>query len=156
MLTILGRIGRDVELRHTQNGDAVAGISLAYSYGRKGPDGNKPSQWVDATLWGKQAEALQPYLTKGKLIAVSLDDVHIEEYPKKDGTTGSKLAGRVVKIEFASSGDRPNGGGHAQAQGQAQGQYTQNHRAQAPRQQAAPQQMSQYDQQNNFDDDVPF
>jgi len=96
----LARIGRDAEIRFTPNGDAVANLSLAFSWGRKGDDGNRPTQWVDGSLWGKRAESITQYLTKGTLVMVTLDDVHIEEFQGKDGP-GHKLAGRVSAIEFA-------------------------------------------------------
>lgn len=102
----LARIGRDVELRHTAGGDVVASISLAFTYGRKGEDGKRPTQWVDATLWGKRAEALAPYLLKGGLVAVTLDEVHIETYQGANGQ-GHKLAAKVVDIELAGGGDKP-------------------------------------------------
>lgn len=101
----LARIGRDVELRRTTGGDAVASISLAFSYGRKGDDGKRPTQWVDAALWGKRAEALAPYLVKGGLVAVALEEVHIETYQGKNGE-GVKLVGRVLDIELAGGGER--------------------------------------------------
>ena len=96
----LFRIGNDPSIRFTPKGDAVLGLSLAYNYGRKGDDGKKPTQWVDGSLWGKQAEALAPYLSKGGLISCSLDDVHIEEYEGKNGP-GHKLVGRIAGFEFA-------------------------------------------------------
>lgn len=98
ILTGVVRIGRDVELRHTASGQAVAGISGVYEYGRKEGD-RRPSQWVDLTLWGKQAEGMAQYLTKGTVINVTADDVHIEEYQSAKGT-GTKLAGKVVTISF--------------------------------------------------------
>lgn len=102
MFTKLFRIGNDPQVRYTQKGDAVLGLSLAYQYGRKGDDGKKPTQWVEGSLWGKQAEALAPYLAKGWQVVCSLDDVHIEEYEGKSGP-GHKLVGRIVGIEFAGS-----------------------------------------------------
>ena len=106
----LARIGRDVEVRTTAQGEPVASLSLAFSYGRKGEDGRRPTQWVDAALWGKRAEALAPYLLKGGLIAVTLEDVHIETYHGKNGE-GVKLVGRVMDIELAGGkqdgGERP-------------------------------------------------
>lgn len=102
----LARIGRDVEVRFTAGGDAVASLSLAFSYGRKGEDGKRPTQWVDAALWGKRAEALAPYLVKGGLVAVTLEEVHIETYQGKDGP-GHKLTGKVLDIELAGGGDKP-------------------------------------------------
>lgn len=99
----LARLGRDAELRQT-NGDPVAGLSLAFSFGRKGQDGRRPTQWVDGALWGKRAEALAPYLLKGGLVSVTLDDVHIETFRKGDGTDAVKLVGRVTEIELAGGG----------------------------------------------------
>jgi len=55
----LARIGRDAEIRFTPGGEAVAGLSLAFTYRVKG---EKCTQWVDGSLWGKRAEALAPYL----------------------------------------------------------------------------------------------
>lgn len=98
----LARLGRDAEVRYTNSGEPVAGLSLAFSYGRKGPDGKKPTQWVDAALWGKLAEALAPYLTKGTQVYVLLDDVHVETYQQRDGSQGVKLAGKVATIDLAS------------------------------------------------------
>ena len=98
----LARLGRDCELRTTQSGDAVASLSLAMDY-RNGRE--KATQWVDAALWGKMAEALTQYLVKGKLICVTLDDVHIEEFQRRDGTAGTKLVGRVSKLELAGGRD---------------------------------------------------
>ena len=68
----LARIGKDAEVRYSPNGDAIANLSLAFTYGKKGTDGKRPTQWVDATLWGKRAESLAPYLKKGGQIVVYL------------------------------------------------------------------------------------
>ena len=95
----VARIGRDVEVRFTAQGEAVASLSLAFSYGRKGQDGKQPTQWVDAALWGKRAEALAPYLAKGHQISVTLEDVHIETYAGKNGE-GHKLAARVLDVQL--------------------------------------------------------
>ena len=97
----LARLGRDAELRSTQDGTPVASLSLAMDY-RAGRE--KATQWVDGALWGKQAETLTQYLVKGKLVCVTLDDVHIAEFEKRDGTSGTKLVGRVSKLELAGGG----------------------------------------------------
>lgn len=104
-LSGLFRLGDSAELRYTQKGDAVASLSLAYNYGRKGEDNKKPTQWISASLWGKQAEAVSPYLLKGGQIYAEIGDVHIETYAKKDGGEGFKLVGRIAELEFA--GGRP-------------------------------------------------
>lgn len=66
IITIAGNIGRDAEVRSTQNGDKVAGFSVAVSEGR-----DKPTTWWDVSLWGRRGEALAPYLTRGARVTVS-------------------------------------------------------------------------------------
>ncbi len=104
-LSGLFRLGDNAELRYTPNGDAVASLSLAYNYGRKGEDGKAPTQWINASLWGKRAEATAPHLLKGGQIYAEVSDIHIETYAKKDGGEGFKLVGRIAELEFA--GGRP-------------------------------------------------
>jgi single-strand DNA-binding protein len=97
------RLGGDAELRYTSQGDAMANLSLAFSHGRRDPNtGERPTQWVDASIWGRRAEALVPMLLKGTAVMVSLEDLHVETYTRRDGTQGTKLAARVTDIEFAS------------------------------------------------------
>lgn len=143
----LARIGRDAEIRYTQGNDAVASISLAFSYGRKGDDGKRPTQWVDASLWGKRAEALAPYLKKGGLVSVSLEDVHTEVYQGKNGEA-TKLVARVVDLELAGSSDRQQAAPAAQAPAHQQQQ-----RPAQPQRPAPAPQGSGFD---DLDNDVPF
>jgi len=146
-LTDIGRIGRDAELRYTPNGDAVCNLAIACEYGRKGQDGKRPTQWVDATLWGKQAEAMAPYLVKGQQLHFTIDDAHVETYTKADHSQGVKLTGRVIIIKFAGSPPQ-----------QAQGNQQQQQRAPQQQQsrQQAPQQRQQAAPPDSFDDDIPF
>ncbi|WP_334166294.1 single-stranded DNA-binding protein [Achromobacter mucicolens] len=78
----LARIGRDAVVRHTQGGEPVANLALPFAYGKKDADGKRPTQWVDASLWGQRAEALAPYLTVGVKVSVTIDEVHIETYER--------------------------------------------------------------------------
>lgn len=135
------RLGKDVELRHTSSGTAVATLFGAYNYGKKGDDGKRPSQWVEAVLWGQQAESLQSYLTKGEQFFVTLDDVHVETYEKRDGGHGVKLTGTVKTIDFV-------GGSARRDEGERPTQ-----RQQPQRQQAKPAASGGFD---DMDDDIPF
>lgn len=145
ILTGLARLGRDAEVRFLPDGTAVSNLSLAYNYGMKPKDGsNKPTQWIDATVWGKLAEVLQPYLKKGGLIDVIVEDVHIETYQKTGGGEGVKLAGRVLKIELA---------GGREAGDQTQGSSAPQQRTQSPS--PAPQRQAPAGG-TDFDDDIPF
>ena len=102
----LARIGRDAEIRYTPGGAAVANVSLAFTYGKKGDDGKRPTQWVDASLWGQRAESLAPYIKKGGQIVAYLEDVSIQTFTKGDGTQATKMVARLVDLEFVSGGEQ--------------------------------------------------
>lgn len=101
ILTGIARLGQDADVRYLQDGTAVANLSLAYNYGKKDSDGKRPTQWVKAAMWGERAEKAAPYLVKGTLLSVVLDDVCIETYERKDGGTGTNLKARLSTFEFA-------------------------------------------------------
>lgn len=99
----LARLGKDAELKYLPNGDAVASLALAFTYGKKDDSGKRPTQWVDAALWGKRAESLAQYLTKGTQVVAYLEDVRIETYEGKNGA-GSKMVARVADLELVAGG----------------------------------------------------
>jgi single-strand DNA-binding protein len=98
----LARIGKDAEVRYTPSGTPVANVSLAFTFGKKGDDGKRPTQWVDASLWGQRAEGMAPYLLKGKQIVAYLEDVTIQTFTKGDGTQATKMVGRLADLEFVA------------------------------------------------------
>jgi single-strand DNA-binding protein len=65
MLIIAGTVGKDAELRRTNNGDAVLGFSVAVDQGKDKNGNKRETRWYDASLWGKRAESLQSYIVKG-------------------------------------------------------------------------------------------
>lgn len=147
----VARLGRDAELRYTPNGTVVANLSLAFNYGKKDDQGNRPTQWVDASLWGKLAESLEQYLKKGQQVSVTLDEPHIETYQGQNGQ-GHKLAARVLSIELV--GGRQEGDQHGQQRPQQQSRPAQQSAAQRPASGAA----ASRPQADDMDDDldIPF
>lgn len=103
ILTGLCRLGRDAELRYMPDGTAVLSLALAYNYGKKDAQGKRATQWVDASLFGDSATTLQPYLTKGQQINVYIDDIHIEQFQRRDNALGTTLRGRISSLELAGS-----------------------------------------------------
>lgn len=89
----VARVGNDPVARYTPDGKPVMDISLAFDYGRKGNDGRRPTQWVNATMWGDRVERLQPYLSKGSQVFVTLSEPHIETYEKRRQRPGIFAAG---------------------------------------------------------------
>ncbi len=149
LLTGIVRLGRDAEVRYLTDGTAVANLAVVYNYGKKGDDGNRPSQWVDVSFFGKRAETLAPYLTKGSQIGLTAEAPHVEYFQKGDGTQSSKLVARVVDIQLISG----QGGNQSQAtQEPRQQQPTSQQRPAANRPAPAP-----YDANSSpYDDDIPF
>ena len=109
----LARLGRDAEIRYTPSGEAVANLSLAFNYGKKGDDGNRPSQWIDASLWGARATVLAQFMLKGSVHCFHIDAVHIEEFTRGDGSKGTKLVGMISDVEL---GPRMDGAAPAERQ----------------------------------------
>lgn len=69
---IVGRLGRDPELKYTQSGQPVCNISVATDESYKDQSGNKvdKTEWHRVQLWRKQAEFTANYLAKGRLVLV--------------------------------------------------------------------------------------
>lgn len=144
MFSKLVRIGRNAELRHTAGGNAVISLVCVYDVGW---GDKKRAQWLEAAIWGKQAESLAQYLLKGKQVVIYADDVEVESY-EHNGKSGSKLKCRVINIDLTD-----NKQGEPQ-QRQPQ-QAPQNNRQQSQSaQQSQPQQNQGFN--DSFDDDIPF
>lgn len=89
------RLGRDAEIRTMPNGDLVARLWMATNV-RKGKE--EIAVWVSASWFGKRAESLAPYLTKGRQIMADLEGLHIDTY---EGPSGKpQLTARVVDIKL--------------------------------------------------------
>ena len=109
---IAGRVGQVRELNHTSSGDAVLGFSVAVD---KRVKGEKQTLWVDCSIFGKRAEALQPYIAKGAPLAVSGEaDMRVHEgkgYMQLRvsdvtllGSSGERSEQRQVRQQAAPSG----------------------------------------------------
>jgi len=68
---IVGHLGQDPTLRHTQKGDAVLGFSVATNRPGAKRDDNEPATWWNCSLWGKRAEMFSTDLRKGDLVILN-------------------------------------------------------------------------------------
>lgn len=113
-VVLVGRLTRDVggderSFGYVANGQARANISIAVNRSRKdSASGNwvEEANFFDVTLWGKQAESLKPYLTKGKQIAV--DGYLKQDRWQKDGQNFSRVT--IVANNVQLLGGRSDGG----------------------------------------------
>jgi single-strand DNA-binding protein len=108
---LVGNLGRDAELRYTPGGAAVATLNLATTEVFKDREGQKKedTQWHRVILWGKTAETLQDYLTKGKQIYVE-GKLQTRKWKDKDGNDKYTTEVRGDRVVLLSGGGRGDGG----------------------------------------------
>jgi single-strand DNA-binding protein len=111
---LVGNLGRDAELRYTPGGAAVATLNLATTEVFKDRDGQKKedTQWHRVILWGKTAETLQDYLTKGKQIYVE-GKLQTRKWKDKDGNDKYTTEVRGDRVVLLSGGGGSRGEGMA-------------------------------------------
>jgi len=155
----IGRIGRDAEVRQTNNGTSVANFPVAVDVGY---GDNKATLWLDCSMFGKRAEGgLVQYLVKGAQVMVE-GDINLRQYTKGDGTGGAAVTLNIQDLKLA--GGQPQGQ-QQPAQQQQQPQQAANQTQRQPTQQQNNQQRSQAhpngsggypETVDDFDDSIPF
>jgi single-strand DNA-binding protein len=156
-VVIVGRLTRDAELKYLNSGTAVASLSLAVNRSKKEGD-----QWVseanffDVSYFGKGAEGVKPYLTKGTQIAVQ-GSLRQDRW-EKDGQKFSKVAIVADSIELLGSRGG-NNSGYGNSSSDSFGGYQQKNSYQ----QQNPQNSGGYEVQEpfggdnaGFPEDIPF
>ncbi len=110
---LVGNLGRDAEMRFTAGGTPVATVSLATTEKWKDRDGQakEDTQWHRIVIWGKTAESLHEYLTKGKQIYVE-GRIQTREWTDKEGKPAKTTEIRADRVVLLSSG---GGGGGPRA-----------------------------------------
>ena len=105
-VTIIGRLTKDAEVTYTPGGMAIASLSLAINRSTKGQDGKwyDEANYFDVKVFGKQADSLKPYLTKGKQIGV--DGYLKQERWEKDGQKKSRVIINANDIQLLGGKDK--------------------------------------------------
>lgn len=110
---LVGNLGKDIELRYTSSGTAVATLSLATTdvWTDKGGQRQEKTEWHRVVLWGKTAETLQEYLLKGRQIYVE-GRLQTRQWDDRDGNkryTTEIRSDRVVLLGGRGSEGRNSG-----------------------------------------------
>ena len=98
-ISIVGRIGKVSELRHTQGGKAVLNFSVATDNGKNSDGAKRDATWFEVALWETQAENLAQYLQKGGLVGVT-GQVALKVDTGNDGTKYPKLTINFPRVEL--------------------------------------------------------
>jgi single-strand DNA-binding protein len=104
---LVGNLGADPELRHTQGDQAVLNLRMATSESWVDRDGEKKERtdWHNVVIWGKRGEALAKFLTKGSKVLIE-GRIQTREY-EKDGQ--KRYATDIVAMNVELLGGRSNG-----------------------------------------------
>jgi single-strand DNA-binding protein len=156
-VTLIGRLTRDAELKYTSSGQAVCKFSIAVNRRRKnGDQWEDEANFFDIVLWGRQGEALNQYLVKGKMIGVE-GELRQDRW-QQDGQNRSKVEIVANNLQLLGGGSGGSGnwqagnsGGGNSASWSGAGNPPQNP---GPTGQDAPPARSVGD--DGFTDDIPF
>jgi len=106
-VTLVGRVVRDLEVKTTNNGKSVSSFALAVDgFGK-----DAPANFIDCVAWGKAAEILGQYATKGKQIAIT-GRIQTRMWEKDDV---KRKATEVIIDQFQLLGSKGDGSGAAPA-----------------------------------------
>ena len=100
-IIIVGNLGRDPELRYTPQGTAVCNFSVATNERRRDKAGEQQdiTTWFRVNAWGRQAENVSKYLTKGQRVYVE-GRLHVEDWTDRDGKARYTLEVNASDVQF--------------------------------------------------------
>lgn len=85
LVMINGRLARDIDLKYSQGGTAIASFSVAVSRSYKNQQGERETDFINCTAFGKTAENIANYFKKGSMIGIQ-GEYQNNNYIKDDGT----------------------------------------------------------------------
>jgi single-strand DNA-binding protein len=119
-VTLVGRAGRDPEVRYFESGTVVANLTLAVN--RRSRD-DEPD-WFNLEIWGKQAQVAADYVRKGSLVGI-IGSFKLDRWTDRaTGEERSKPVIRVDRLELLGSkrdGEGFAGGGGGSGSGSGGG-----------------------------------
>ncbi len=109
---LLGNLTRDIELRHTQGGQALAkfGMAVNRKFTTQAGEAKEEVCFVDITAWGKQAEVLSQYVKKGSQLFVE-GRLQYSTWESQEGGKKSKLEVVLENFQFVGGRSGAAGGG---------------------------------------------
>ena len=108
-ISIMGRITKDIELRRTPTGVAVASFTLAVDRDFKEKNGEKETDFIDCVAWRNTAEFVEKYFAKGRM-AIVAGRLQIRSWTDKDGNkrrTAEVIADNVYFGDSKKEGEIP-------------------------------------------------
>lgn len=102
---LVGNLGQNPEVRHTQGGQSVANFSIATNESWTDKSGAKQekTEWHRIVVWGKAAEACGKYLSKGRPVYVE-GKLQTRQWQDKDGQTKYTTEVNAQTVQFLGGG----------------------------------------------------
>ena len=117
-IVIVGNLGRNPEMRYMPDGTAVTNMNVAtnrrYTNRQTGEPVNETT-WFRVSVWGRQAETANQYLSRGRKVLVEGQLMSVKEtggprtFTRNDGTVGASFEIRADTVRFLSSADEGSG-----------------------------------------------
>jgi single-strand DNA-binding protein len=99
-VNLIGNLTRDPELRQTASGTSVCSMRLAFNTrSNQGGEWADKANYIDITVWGRQADLVAEYLTKGKKVGVT-GRLEWREWETKDGSKRQSHEIVATDVEF--------------------------------------------------------
>jgi len=113
-IMLIGNVGSDPEMRYTPNGKAVTSFRMATNYRYASSDGERreETEWFRVSVWGRQAESCNQFLSKGKRVYVE-GRLRSRSWEGQDGQMRTSLevsANRVIFLDRATPVSLPEEG----------------------------------------------
>ena len=105
---LVGRLTRDPEMRTSTSGMQIASFSLAVNRNFRNKEGNVDADFINVVVFGKQAETIGKYVTKGQQLGVE-GRIQTRSYDAQDGTKRYVTEVVADNFEFLSSKNSGNG-----------------------------------------------
>ena len=107
-ITVMGRLTRDPELRHTQNGIPVASFSIACDRDYKDANGDKATDFIDIVAWRNSAEFVSKYFTKGRMAVID-GRLQLRDWTDREGNKRRSAEIVANSVNFGDSRPKEQG-----------------------------------------------
>ena len=135
---LIGNLTRDVELRYTPSGSAIANLGLATNRRWKDKNSGEMKEevtFVDITVFGRSAETANQYLRKGSKVLIE-GRLKFDQWTDQNGNKRSKLSVTAESLQFLDTKEQSSGGYQQQSgYNQQQNSSNENSFSQPPQQQ---------------------
>lgn len=100
-VALIGRITKEIDLKSTTSGKSVTNVTLAVPRNETDRDGNKVTDFIRVTAWGKTAELLEKYVRKGDQVGIA-GKIRVSKF-ERDGQIRESVEVVAEDITFIGS-----------------------------------------------------